>query len=90
MTTMRGAGQYEGRTMEVTFSYAKAIWGAVIGFVTPGVSFLSAQLLPGGDGVINTNDWLIAAAFCILGAGATGGAVAVVQNKARVTDIGPA
>lgn len=87
---MDGAGPYEGRKLEVTFGYAKAIWGGVLGFVLPGASYLLAQVLPGGDGTIGGNDWAVAGLVCIVGGSVTGGAVAAVTNKAKVVDKGPA
>lgn len=86
---MRGAGQYEGRMMEVSFGKAKAIWAAVLGFVGPGAGILLNEARPGGDG-IQQSDLLYAGLFCVVFAAGGGITVYQAQNKPKVVDKGPA
>lgn len=72
----------DGVAMEVTIGKAKAIGAAVLGFVGPGVAYLTAQVMPGGNG-IQGNDWVVAALFCL--GGATAGGVTVYNLKNRQT-----
>lgn len=56
---------------------AKAIYGAVVGFLAPGAAFLIAQ---SGDGLTG-NEWLIAGLTSIVTAGAVGSTVWAVENR---------
>ena len=86
---MDGAGELEGKTVLVTFGYAKAIWAGVMGFISPGVTYMLAQVLPGGDGVIAGNDWWIAGLFCLAGATVAAVPVAAVTNRPKVRELPP-
>ncbi len=66
--------------METTIGKAKAIAAAVLGFIGPGVAYMTAQVVDGGNG-IQGNDWVVAALFCLGGAGAGGGIVFAVKNR---------
>lgn len=55
---------------------AKAIWGALAAFVTPGAVYVAANA---GDGMTG-NEWIIAGALCFASAGAVGGTVYAVKN----------
>lgn len=70
----------EGVEMEVTIGKAKAIGAAVLGFIGPGVAFLTAQVVDGGNG-IQGNDWVVAALFCLGGATAGYGTVFALKNR---------
>lgn len=88
MTAMDGAGEFEGRAIDVTFGKAKAYAAAVLGFVGPGAGILINEVRPGGDG-IQGNDLLFAGLFCLVTAAGGGGIVWKVTNKPKVTDLGP-
>jgi len=70
----------EGQLMETTFGKAKAVWAAVLGFVGPGVAYMTAQVIDGGNGV-QGNDWLVAGLLCLGGAVAGGITVYHAENK---------
>lgn len=59
--------------------YAKAIYGAGIGFIAPGAAVLVTELA--GDG-IQGSDWLKAGLVCIVSAAAVGGGVALAPKNA--------
>jgi hypothetical protein len=63
---------------------AKAVYAAVLGFIAPGVAFLTAQLV-GGDGNVSGSDWFVALLFCLGGSAALGGGVFAVENKPKAT-----
>lgn len=57
----------------------KAIYAAVVGALAPGAAYLTGV---GGDG-ISGNEWIMAAVWCLAGAGVTGVGVQRIENKAK-------
>lgn len=75
------------RTSQVTYSKAKAIAAAVLGFIAPGVGLLVAEQK--GDG-IQSGDLLLALLLCIGGSAAIGGTVYAVRNRPIEKPLPPA
>jgi hypothetical protein len=77
----------EAKTYQFTFSKAKAVAGAIGGFIAPGVGYLIAEWK--GDG-IQSGDFGLALLLCLAGGAAVGGAVYKVRNKVTSGPLPPA
>jgi hypothetical protein len=64
---------------------AKAVAAGVLGFLAPGAAYLIGA---GQDG-ITSNEWVLAALWCIGGSAVVGGTVYAVENKPKARELKP-